>query len=143
MVLIRDGGGCPCDVSVTRAMHMIALAHAVVCRRRWLNNNQISTIGNGAFAGLTALTQLYDTAVGLCLLLAAWCSHGFGLISGLLLETLTFLSYSLVPFPDMLTHMGPSLYPFFYSNLLVCVCVCVCMCVCVCVCVVDIMSWGD
>jgi hypothetical protein len=44
-----------------------ALAHAVVCRRRWLHNNTISTISNGAFAGLTALTELYDTG-----LWAAW-----------------------------------------------------------------------
>ncbi len=36
-----------------------ALAHAVVCRRRQLYNNQISTIASGAFAGLTALTLLY------------------------------------------------------------------------------------
>ncbi len=36
-----------------------ALAHALVCRRRSLSNNRISTIANGAFGGLTALTLLY------------------------------------------------------------------------------------
>jgi hypothetical protein len=40
-----------------------ALAHMVVCRRRWLFSNQISTIADGAFAGLTALTQLYDSGL--------------------------------------------------------------------------------
>jgi hypothetical protein len=35
-----------------------AFAHTVVCRRRDLHGNQISTVANGAFAGLTALTRL-------------------------------------------------------------------------------------
>ncbi len=41
------------------AMLVTALAHAVACRRRSLNSNQISTIVNGTFVGLTALTVLY------------------------------------------------------------------------------------
>jgi hypothetical protein len=40
-----------------------ALAHGLVFRRRHLSNNQISTIANGAFAGLTALTRLYDVGL--------------------------------------------------------------------------------
>jgi hypothetical protein len=39
------------------------LAHAAVFRRRWLFNNQISTIANGTFAGLTALQTLYVTGL--------------------------------------------------------------------------------
>ncbi len=35
------------------------VAHAVACRRRRLDVNQISTIATEAFAGLTALTLLY------------------------------------------------------------------------------------
>ncbi len=42
---------------------MTALAHAVVSRRRQLYSNQISTIGNGAFTGLTALTSLYGAGL--------------------------------------------------------------------------------
>jgi hypothetical protein len=40
-----------------------ALAHGLVFRRRHLSNNQISTIANGAFAGLTALTRLYGAGL--------------------------------------------------------------------------------
>jgi hypothetical protein len=40
------------------AMLVTSLAHTVVCRRRSLSNNEISTIANGAFAGLTALQYL-------------------------------------------------------------------------------------
>jgi hypothetical protein len=36
-----------------------ALADAVACRRRQVDSNRISTIANGAFTGLTALTWLY------------------------------------------------------------------------------------
>jgi hypothetical protein len=42
-----------------------------------LSANQISSIANGTFAGLTALPELYDGAVGwadffACLLVFAW-----------------------------------------------------------------------
>jgi hypothetical protein len=40
-----------------------ALTHAVVCRRRRLHSNQISTIADGAFAGLTALLSLYGAGL--------------------------------------------------------------------------------
>jgi hypothetical protein len=40
-----------------------APAHAVVYPYRGLDNNQISTIANGAFAGLTALTGLYGAGL--------------------------------------------------------------------------------
>jgi hypothetical protein len=40
-----------------------ALAHAMVCWRRNLYSNQISTIANGAFAGLTALQTLYGAGM--------------------------------------------------------------------------------
>jgi hypothetical protein len=59
-------------------MHALgALAHAVACRRRDLDSNQISTIANGAFAGLTALTDLYDAGLwgGRSLLLTALFMH--------------------------------------------------------------------
>ncbi len=42
-----------------RATALDHLAHAVVCRRRNLGDNQISTIASGAFARLTALQHLY------------------------------------------------------------------------------------
>jgi hypothetical protein len=61
------------------AIHAATLAHAVVCRGRYLSSNEISSIANGAFGGLTALTYLYDVGlrVGLSLLLVAWwCLHG-------------------------------------------------------------------
>ncbi len=45
------------------AVSVTALTHAVVCRRRRLESNQISTIANGAFTGLTALTWLYDAGL--------------------------------------------------------------------------------
>jgi hypothetical protein len=72
-----------------------ALSHAVVCRRRTLHNNRISTIANGVFTGLTALTQLYG--VGLCgswvifvalCLVVAWMRGAYfpGLISPGLFE---------------------------------------------------------
>ncbi len=61
------------------AMCSIALVHAVVCRRRDLSFNQISTIANGTFAGLTALTSLYGVGLwagrvifGACFLMLAW-----------------------------------------------------------------------
>jgi hypothetical protein len=52
---------------------LTALAHAVVFRRRDLANNNISTISNGAFNGLTALTELYAAGLwlGLSLVLGA------------------------------------------------------------------------
>jgi hypothetical protein len=40
------------------AVCVTVLAHAVVCSRRSLNSNQISTIANGAFDGLTVLQAL-------------------------------------------------------------------------------------
>ncbi len=60
---------------------MTALAYAVVCRCRDLWNNQISTIANGTFTGLTALTQLYGAGLWgfwLSLVLVAWSLHGCG-----------------------------------------------------------------
>jgi hypothetical protein len=50
-----------------------ALAHAVVCRRRYLSNNQISTIANGAFAGLTALTDLYGAGLWVRVIFGSRC----------------------------------------------------------------------
>ncbi len=38
---------------------MTALPHVVAFRRRQLHNNQISSLADGTFAGLTALTVLY------------------------------------------------------------------------------------
>jgi hypothetical protein len=55
------------------AVRATALAHAVVCRRRWLFSNQISTIANGAFAGLTALSWLYDAGFGFWVVFGACC----------------------------------------------------------------------
>jgi hypothetical protein len=60
---------------------MTALADAVLCRCRRLDSNQIRTIANGAFAGLTALTELYGAglwAVRSCcfLLNSCACSRG-------------------------------------------------------------------
>jgi hypothetical protein len=62
------------------AVRATTLAHAVVCRRRWLDSNQISTIASRAFHGLTALEILYDAGLWarLSSLLAAWCTHGCG-----------------------------------------------------------------
>ncbi len=40
-----------------------APAYAVVCRRRSLLSNQISTIANEVFGGLTALTFLYGAGL--------------------------------------------------------------------------------
>jgi hypothetical protein len=65
--LTRDGGACLCGlhawVGGFGAGEATALADVVLCRRRRLNSNQISTIANGAFAGLTALTDLYDAGL--------------------------------------------------------------------------------
>jgi hypothetical protein len=60
------------------AAYATAPADAVVCRQRDLNRNQISTIANGTFAGLTALTLLYGAGLwaGLSLLLAS-CLHAW------------------------------------------------------------------
>jgi hypothetical protein len=64
-------------------MCAIALAHAVVCRCRDLSYNQISTIANGTFTGLTALQYLYDAGVGWAdLILAAWPLHGSEVLGG-------------------------------------------------------------
>ncbi len=65
MGLMCDGCLCVCAVRVCfGAVLATALAHPVACRRRYLNSNQISTIANGTFAGLTTLTSLYGA--GLC-----------------------------------------------------------------------------
>jgi hypothetical protein len=74
LALTRDGGGCLYGVGTAsaRAARGTVLAHALVCRRRWLDSNHISTIANGAFTGLTALTHLYGT--GLDLVAYCWCS---------------------------------------------------------------------
>jgi hypothetical protein len=61
MGLMCDGGLGVCAVWVCFGAVFAtatALAHAVACRRRELHSNQISTIANGAFAGLTALSSL-------------------------------------------------------------------------------------
>jgi hypothetical protein len=42
---------------------MTAFAHAVVCWRRDLGINQISSLANGTFSGLTALTILYGAGL--------------------------------------------------------------------------------
>ncbi len=39
------------------------MTDAVACRCRVLSNNQISTIANRTFAGLTALTELYGVGL--------------------------------------------------------------------------------
>ncbi len=91
------GGLCVCAVWVCfEAVCAIALAHAVVCRRRRLDSNQIRTIANGAFSGLTALTQLYGAGLwvgvifGACCLVFAWM---LGLISLGLLQTFSSLCH--------------------------------------------------
>jgi hypothetical protein len=79
MRLMCNGGlGGVCAVWVWNgAVRATALAHAVVCRHRDLSRNQISTIANGTFSGLTALAGLYGAGLcglpGLSLVLAAWC----------------------------------------------------------------------
>ncbi len=57
---------------------MTALADAVAFRG--LSDNQISTIANGTFAGLTALTLLYDARLwGFMVMFGSrWCLHGCG-----------------------------------------------------------------
>jgi hypothetical protein len=96
MGLLCDGGLGICAVWVwvcfgaPGAVHATALAYAVVCRRRYLFSNQISSIANGAFAGLTALTSLYGAGLSMhvgwvvfaCCLLFAWMRGAEGLISG-------------------------------------------------------------
>jgi hypothetical protein len=58
--LMWDGGLCiRAEWVCLGAVCATALAHAVVCRRRRLNGNQISTIASGTFSGLTVLTELY------------------------------------------------------------------------------------
>ncbi len=55
------------------AMLVTALAHAVVVRRRYLYNNQISTIANGTFAELTALSELYSAGLRVWVVFVACC----------------------------------------------------------------------
>ncbi len=50
-----------------------ALGHAVICRRRRLDSNQISIIANGTFAGLTALTRLYGAGLWTLVVFVACC----------------------------------------------------------------------
>ncbi len=70
--LMWEGSLFVCELCVTfGAMCTNALVHAVVCLGRDLFSNQISTIANGAFAGLTALTTLYGT--GLWVFGCLWC----------------------------------------------------------------------
>jgi hypothetical protein len=73
-------------------VHKIALAHVVVCRRRDLSSNQISTIANGTFARLTALQSLYDAGLSVVFLflLAAWCLHGSEALRGLFQACLSY-----------------------------------------------------
>jgi hypothetical protein len=63
--------GAVCTTSLTHGMILL----------RWLYSNKISTIANGTFAGLTALTRLYGAGLlagwvflGPCF----WCLHGCG-----------------------------------------------------------------
>ncbi len=78
-----DGGLCVCAVWVCFGA---VCAHTVVCRRRRLQGNGISTITNGTFAELTALFELYG--VGLkawagfvtCRLVFWMCGIGAGLL---------------------------------------------------------------
>jgi hypothetical protein len=113
-----------------------ALAHAVVCRRRAMNQNPISTIASGAFAGLTALRFLYDVGLwaGRSLMLAAWCLHVSEALRGLFQAHFSLhFSYCLVPFSHSHLHMPThslfktiASFPFCFFKRLVCV-VCVCV----------------
>jgi hypothetical protein len=106
-----------------------ALSHAVVCRRRYLSRNKISTIASGTFAGLTALTQLYGAGL-LALLLTAWCWYGSeALRGGLRPYSMTFfvlLSHFSLAHAHTLSFLGtiaPSPFPLIFAF---CLCVCVC-----------------
>jgi ammonia channel protein AmtB len=64
MGLMCHDGLCVCVVWVRfGALVVTALAHALVCWRRSLHMSQISTIADGAFAGLVALTRLYGAVL--------------------------------------------------------------------------------
>jgi hypothetical protein len=65
---------CVCACACVRGSGCLALAHTAVCRRRNLDTNQISTITNGAFAGLPALRELCGAGLGgLCCVLVFEC----------------------------------------------------------------------
>ncbi len=133
---------------------MTALSHAVVCRRRYLYNNQISTIANGAFTGLTALTELYGAGLWgfwLSLAVAAWWLHGCGGLSRRAYLRPAFFYNGMACSPRCY-HLNkllfisahdcmPSTHRFILSCFFVYEYVCVCMYVyasgfwCVCVCV--------
>ncbi len=142
-------------------MRATALAHAVLCWCRWLSSNQISTIANGTFAGLTALTELYGAGLwaGMSLLrfVLAWIWGAEGwqsfprpasFVNGIITSSLPFL------FPDLHMLGAINSVPFWlllatHTHARVCVCVCVCVfvcvgfsaCVLVCARCVDVMSW--
>jgi hypothetical protein len=136
MGLMCDGGLGACAVRVLFgamfATAWTALAHEVVCCRN-LSSSQISTIANGAFAELTALTRLYDAGCGLGMLLLCVCmdvgAHFPGLISGLLPFTilhdhLMFACFSRFPDLHMQTYsafMGHRFIPFFVFGCVSCV----------------------
>ncbi len=62
--LMWEGSLFVCELCVSfGAMSTNALVHAVVCLGRDLSFNRISTIANGTFAGLTALTSLYGVGL--------------------------------------------------------------------------------
>jgi hypothetical protein len=104
MGLMCDGGLGVCAVWVCfGAVRATALAHAVVCRRRYLYNNQISSIANESFARLTALTWLYGAGLWAwaafvsCCLVLAWM---WGLLNlyasfynGIITSSLPFLVF--------------------------------------------------
>ncbi len=72
--LMWEEGLFVCEMSVfSGAMCTNALAHAVVCLGRVFSSNQISSIANGAFAGLTALTQLYGAGLWAVSVIRVWC----------------------------------------------------------------------
>jgi hypothetical protein len=104
------------------AMLVTALAHAVVFLRRQLQGNQISTIDNGTFAGLTALTELYGAGLWVrdvlnaCCLVFAWMWGAEGLFAGLLLLVLIFSSYPVRRLP-MLSHSFYGTMLFFFAFL--------------------------
>ncbi len=135
---------------------MTAPAHAVVCRCRSLWGNRISTIANGTFAGLTALTELYGAVLWgkgyLWLWLLVGCMDA-GLIRRAYLISAYFLQWHVHLVSAFPTNSCIFLHMIACSLLIAsfflvcwvlsmcvlsgfrCECVGVCVCVCVCVCV--------
>jgi hypothetical protein len=130
-----------------------ALSHAVVCRCRQLQGNQISTIANGAFVGLTALDRLYGAGLwGLvlsvgsrCLVFAWMWGPSPGFYEACCLLTMTFspcyclsdkLLFLSAHYCMLSTHrcILSCLLVFDYVCVFVCVCECVCVLVCFGVC---------